>query len=91
MGTPAIVVPGPLESGATHRGESNETAGTGASHGEGEEPMMPPYLLLLVPSGSVDWGLEGKAEGYGQDRNAWLEVGCRLTSVRSVDNVRFSV
>lgn len=60
------------------------------SNGEGD-----PRLLLLVPARSVDWGgSEGSGQQhqqpqYGGAAEAWLEVGCRLTSMRLVNDVRF--
>lgn len=51
-------------------------------------------LLLLVPARSVDWG-RGKGQHQHQHQpqyggaEAWLEVGCRLTSMRLVNDVRF--
>jgi hypothetical protein len=72
------------------------TAPVSGREGEGEDPR----LLLLVPARSVDWGAGGQEQTqkeYHQHRHqqgegleeAWLEVGCRLTSMRLVNDVRF--
>jgi hypothetical protein len=58
-----------------------------------------PYLVLLVPSDTMDWGMgtqgaTSEQRAYWEkdgDSRTWLEVGCRLTSVRVVNDVRFSV
>lgn len=41
----------------------------------------------------MDWGGTSDKRPYWeqQDQRTWLEVGCRLTSVRVVNDVRFSV
>ncbi len=71
------------------------SGGDGSGSGNGD-----PRLLLLVPARSVDWagGAGGRQppqhwqgrEGVEEEgEEAWLEVGCRLTSIRLVNDVRF--
>ena len=58
-----------------------------------EEEGKESHLLLLVPARSLDWGGGGRGgdERKVADPNGgWLEVGCRLTSMRVVSDVTFS-
>lgn len=57
----------------------------------GEVNNDPHQLVLLVPARAVDWGngQGGQQQQQQQGGDAWLEVGCRLTSMRLVTDVRF--
>lgn len=80
-----------------HGVRKNATAATAAVSGEDGSSSSSsngndPRLLLLVPARSVEWGngQGGQQHAYEQQQGeAWLEVGCRLTSMRLVNDVRF--
>ena len=69
-------------------------------------PAADQYLMLLVPSASVDWGR--MSEGMGSSFNStagssnsgtgntqpsegWLEIGCQVMHARLVQGVSFAV
>jgi len=56
--------------------------------GGGEIDLLP-HMLFLLPAHSLDWGSQAAAQGQ-QPVEGWLEVGCRLTSMRVVKDVRFA-
>ena len=93
-GAPAIVLPA-----AQQQGGMQEEEGLGGGSSASVSMNDAPYLVLLVPSGAVDWGHQHQGGGpdassssYGPpDPTQWLEVGCRLTSMRVVNDVKFTV
>jgi len=88
--TAAIVMP------STAPGHNNFTSSSSSSSSSGVRENTTagtpstdlsdaPYLVMLIPTDGIDWGLasgEGEHKGVG----GWMEVGCRMTSIRMVSS-----
>lgn len=85
-----VISAGPCSRGGGGHAGGREGGGGGgaAAEGGGQELDSAPHMLFLLPANSLDWGSQAAAQGQ-VPVEGWLEVGCRLTSIRMVEDVRF--
>lgn len=91
--TAAIVVPSSGQNGTYSSSSSSSSPSSSSGFSPNTSTTMDlndaPYLLMLVPTDGIDWGL---GSNWGENHQAegsnggWMEVGCRMTSIRMVSN-----